>query len=105
MHIADNYHRIAAFIRGGGAGEHRLAAAHNHPAPPQNIPLHQLLAELSAAPRGLSPLADLADEQLDTVPPPDAARFCDGKRTLEQVLAGMLKHQGHQVDAVRAAAA
>ena len=104
-HIANTYQRIAAFIRGEGEGEYERAAARYHQANSQNIPLHQLLEELSAAQRGLSSLADLTDEHLDTVPPPDAARFCDGKRTLEQVLAGMLNHPGHQVDAVRAATA
>jgi hypothetical protein len=39
------------------------------------------------------------------VPPADQARFCDGQRTLEQVLSRMLKHQSHQIDALRAAIA
>ncbi|MBV8713036.1 MAG: hypothetical protein JOY56_14705 [Solirubrobacterales bacterium] len=42
-------------------------------------------------------------EQLDRVPAKDSFRFCDGERTLEQVLLGLLKHQDHQVQALRAA--
>lgn len=49
-------------------------------------------------------IAELADSQLDAIPPKDAFRFCDGQRTLEQVLAGLLKHQGHQLEALRSAA-
>jgi hypothetical protein len=29
-------------------------------------------------------------------------RFADGERTLEQILASLLKHQRHQVDALTA---
>ncbi len=105
LHIATTYQRIAAVMRGGGEGEHLLAVAHNHPAKLQDISLHQLLEELAAAQRALSPVADLTDEQLETVPPASSARFCDGQRTLEHVLTAMFKHLGHQVDAVRATAA
>jgi hypothetical protein len=30
-------------------------------------------------------------------------RFADGERTLQQILANLLKHQRHQVDALAAA--
>ena len=39
----------------------------------------------------------------DAIPPKDSFRFCDGERTLEQVLVALLKHQGHQVDAIETA--
>ena len=32
-------------------------------------------------------------------------RFCDGQRALEQVVTSLIKHQSHQVDAVKAALA
>ena len=43
--------------------------------------------------------------QLDAIPPDGSFRFCDGQRTLEQVLAGLLKHQAHQIEALRSALA
>ncbi len=69
----------------------------------ESVDLDGLLERLSAARDALSVLAELTDEQLDTVPPADSFRFCDGQRNLEQVVAGLLRHQSHQVDAVTAA--
>jgi len=100
---ARNYHRIASFIHGNDGSAHDRAGPHNHPPTTQNITLHQLLHELSTAQGALSLLADLTDERLDEVPPAGSARFCDGQRTLEQVVTAMLNHQRHQVDAIRAA--
>jgi hypothetical protein len=63
-----------------------------------------LLDELARRRAELGALADLTDGQLDGVPAAsEDMRFCDGRRTLEQVLGSALKHQGHQVDAIRAA--
>jgi hypothetical protein len=62
-----------------------------------------LLARLSAARDELTRIVELTDQELDTVPPKDSFRFCDGQRTLEQVLAGLMKHQEHQVQALAAA--
>ncbi len=45
----------------------------------------------------------MTDSQLDAIPPKDSFRFCDGQRSLEQVLASLLKHQAHQFDALKAA--
>jgi hypothetical protein len=60
----------------------------------------------SHAPRAtLGRLAELTDGQLDQVPPDGSFRFCDGQRTLEQVLASLLKHQAHHLDALRSAVA
>jgi hypothetical protein len=47
--------------------------------------------------------ADLTDEQLDAVPPGSRIRFSDGQRTVEQVVTSMLKHQSHQIEALKAA--
>jgi hypothetical protein len=71
----------------------------------QSVDLDDLLERLSASRDALVLLAELTDERLDTVPPAGSFRFCDGQRTLEQVVAGLLKHQGHQVDAIRATVA
>ncbi|MDQ6803445.1 MAG: hypothetical protein M3065_00440 [Actinomycetota bacterium] len=48
-------------------------------------------------------LGDLTDEQLDTVPPASDMKFCDGQRTLEQILTNLLNHQSHQLVALKAA--
>ncbi|MHB8693942.1 MAG: hypothetical protein ACYDHH_22105 [Solirubrobacteraceae bacterium] len=115
MHTADNYHWIAAFLNGlGGGGRHRLARLRHHHGADQhqddyysadNINLQTLLERLSAGRGALSALADLTDEQLDTVPPASEMRFCDGQRTLDQVVTSMLKHQSYQLDALKAASA
>jgi hypothetical protein len=68
-----------------------------------NVDLHDLLDLLSAGRDALSLLADLTDERLDTAPPTGSFRFCDGQRTLEHVVASLLNHQAHQIDALRAA--
>ena len=86
-HTAGNYGRIATFLAGDDA-----------PATSGD-----LLAQLSAARDQLKQIAELTDRELDAVPPKDSFRFCDGQRTLEQVVTGLLKHQGHQVQALTAA--
>lgn len=103
-HTANTYQQIAAFARGDSGAERNPAAANNHLGSKRTIPSHQLLEELSAAQRALAALAHLTDQELDTVPPAGSARFCDDNRTREQVLTAMLKHQGHQIKAIKAAA-
>jgi hypothetical protein len=67
------------------------------------VDLATVLSQLSASRESLSQIAELTDRQLDAIPPKDSFRFCDGQRTLEQVLASLLKHQSHQVAALTAA--
>lgn len=127
-HFADNYLRIAAFVRepareAGRPPVRRMRAAgllarHRPPAghgpgihqrdmtelyAADKVSLSELLERLRAARAALRQLAELTDEQLDAVPPATEMRFADGQRTLEQVIAGLLKHQRHQCDAVLAA--
>jgi hypothetical protein len=71
----------------------------------ENVDLDSLLERLTASQNALAVLAELTDEQLDSVPPAGSFRFCDGQRTLQQVVNGLLKHQGHQIDAMKAAVA
>jgi hypothetical protein len=110
-HAADNYQRIAAFVKtsdrmsaahapsghGPGAGQH----ANEYTA--DNIDPGAVITQLSASRDSLGRIAALTDGQLDVIPPKDSFRFCDGQRTLEQVIASLLKHQGHQLDALKAA--
>ena len=64
-----------------------------------------MVEQLSASRATFGRVAELTDSQLDAIPPGGSFRFCDGQRTLEQVLAALLKHQGHQVDSIRSAVA
>jgi hypothetical protein len=128
-HTADSYLRIAGFLQTtsqipvAGQPRHRIARllrARSHTPPrhgesahddgmhdgdyaTEHVDLAGLLERLSAGQDGLSLLADLTDEQLDTRPLSGSFRFCDGQRTLEQVVASLLNHQRHQIDAVKAA--
>ena len=108
----NNYHRIAGFLN-GDARQHRIArflhghGQGKHPGDysAENINLKTVLDRLTTGRVALSTLADLTDEQLDTIPPARDMKFCDGQRTLEQIVTNMLKHQNHQLDAMKAASA
>jgi hypothetical protein len=106
QHTADNYERIAAFIqtsdRMSGAHQPPQHGRHDDQHAADNVDLHALLEQLSVTRKALSRLAELTDSQLDAIPPAGGFRFCDGQRTLEKVLASLLKHQSHQVDTVNA---
>jgi len=114
MHTADNYHRIAGFLQGQRRGAHaRISKVlhrhgddkHQDNYRADNIELPALLERLSAGKAGLSMLADRTEAQLDTVPPASEMKFCDGLRTLQQVVTNLLNHQNHQLDALRTAIA
>lgn len=131
MHTADNYNRIAGFLQGNShtrqedarseRGRHRIPAfmrarghghdmhdsqsSHDRAYAAENVNLEGLLERLSAGQGALGLLAALTDQQLDVVPAASDMKFCDGQRTLEQILASLLNHQSHQIDALRAALA
>ena len=132
-HAADNYRQIATFVNASdqvsapqdqahpGArqaprllralGQSRADRAAHDPGAGQhddgytadNVDLGTLVKQLSAARDTLGRIAELSDCRLDAIAPKGSFRFCDGQRTLEQVLASLLKHQGHQVDALKTA--
>ena len=127
-HTADNYQRIAEFVQtsdrmSAAHGGHRIprflrALGHgpqddaNHGATEQDngytaesVNIDAVVEQLGASRVALGRIAELTDSQLDQVPPKDSFRFCDGQRTLEQVLAGLLKHQAHQLEALKTAVA
>ena len=103
-------HRIPRFLRaighgpadhaehGPGTGEY----ADSYSA--DTIDPGAVVDQLSSSRNTLGRIAELTDSQLDAIPPKDSFRFCDGQRTLEQVLASLLKHQSHQLDTLKAAA-
>lgn len=131
-HTADNYQRIASFLhttdrmsaahapdhRGGDRIPRFLRPLGHGPAdhagPPETgqhddqhtagtVDPGALVKQLAAARDILGHIAELTDGQLDVIAPKDSFRFCNGQRTLEQVLASLLKHQNHQLDALRSA--
>jgi hypothetical protein len=117
-HTADNYQLIARFLQASsqmpdahaGARQARRRAESGHAGGPDNsdytaekVDLRDLLERLSAGRDALSLLADMTDERLDNVPAAGSFRFCDGQRTLEQVVATLLNHQSHQTNAIKAA--
>jgi hypothetical protein len=131
-HTAENYGRIAAFLttnQGTSAshyptqrGGHRMprvlrprrhgpanqtsrrpAGEHDSPYSADNTDLAAVARELSNTRRAIGQIAELTDRELDAVPPEGIFRFCDGRRTLEHVLASLLNHQAHQLDALKAA--
>jgi hypothetical protein len=102
-HTIDNYHRIAGFLADRQhEGEHHQPGRHGEAYQDAELELGVLLARLAAARDALATIGQLSDEQLESVPPAGSMRFADGERTLEQIVASLLKHQRHQVDALTA---
>jgi hypothetical protein len=100
----DNYGRIAEFVGAvpDGGPQHQVSQ-HGQGHRAADVELEILLARLATAPDALARIAQLSDDQLDSVPSAGAMRFADGNRTLEQIVASLFKHQRHQVDAITAA--
>jgi len=98
-------HRIPRFLRAVGHGptHHRPRGGHTDRYTADKIDPAALIGQLSRTRDSLGRIAELTNRQLDAIPPKDGFRFCDGQRTFEQVLASLLKHQGHQIDALTAA--
>jgi hypothetical protein len=123
MHVAGNYRRIAMFaveaasVRTGDAGHSNGRSAPSPPPratrgrpshdalPNDRIDRRGILESLRVASTAVAQIAELSDPQLNCVPAADGMRFCDGRRSLDQILTAMLKHQEHQVRALGAAAA
>jgi hypothetical protein len=114
---ASSGHRLARFRRafghrppdhtahGAGAheGQHN-AGSHGTQYTAGALDRGALLSALVATREALQSVGKLTDAQLAAVPPDGSFRFCDGKRTLDDVLASLLKHQQHQLAALAAAA-
>jgi hypothetical protein len=127
-HIARNYRRIAGFVAeqrdadpvcvGRPRGGRRITApigeashvggdrprTHSHIPGAAEVDRDALLHDLERGRDDLSILAGLSDDQLDSVPDANEdMRFCDGSRSLEQILRGAFRHQQHQIEAIRSA--
>jgi hypothetical protein len=83
--------------------ESRQHGGHGETYAAEDVGLEAVLEQLEVSRDGLAQVAELTDTQLDVSPPAGSFRFCDGKRNLEQVLAGLLKHQRRQIDVLTAA--
>ena len=129
QHAADNYTRIATFVaatarisdarsaRLDGATDPRALQAagsrsgrHDQGGPAAGQPpLYSagnfnrtaVIEQLSATSVAFKRIAELSDRELDTVPANGSFRFCNGQRTLEGVLTGLLNHQRHQLEALK----
>jgi len=106
-HMAQGYHFLGRFLQAEGyvsgppstGNKH----SHDHGHAPEALPDIRDRLTGGKAPIGL--LADLTDEQLDSVPPAGSSRFSDGSRTLEQVVDAAIAHQAaHLVTLQRAVA-
>jgi hypothetical protein len=122
-HTADNYVRIAGFIAGDATASpshstHRsfrsIASRFGRHGRGEHGPwMHGpgagtadragVLDRLSKGREAMRVVAELTDEQLDSVPPASDMKFCDGQRTLEQIVTNLLNHQSHQLDALKGA--
>lgn len=103
-HTTDNYHRIWQFVSAlGDTGERHHSGQHGQEYRASEVELAVLLVRLRSARDALATLGRLSNEQMDSVPPAGEMKFADGERTLEQIIASLLKHQRHQVDALAAA--
>jgi hypothetical protein len=94
-HVADVYVQVAGFATAGTP----VLRQHQGPHHPHaaGTPVDE---RMKAARAAVGQLGLLTDAQLDAVPAEGSMRFCDGRRTLEDVMAGVIRHQRHHVDAV-----
>src|SRR5215213_10495973 len=95
-HMAQGYHFLGKFLQADGyvpgspaTGNrkgcgHRYRPGHGRTFPSAALP--DVVDRLAAGKAPIGLLADLTDEQLDSVPPAESSRFSDGSRTLKQVI-------------------
>lgn len=107
-HVAEGYHHLGRFLQAGGyvPGAVTEGKRHEHGHAPTDAPgLPSLLERLAGGTVPISLLADLTDEQLDSVPEARSSRFSDGRRTLEQVIDAVIAHQAAHLATLKRAVA
>lgn len=104
-HTADNYQRIADFVQTSDRMSGAHQPRHGNGYSSDRIDLGAVVEQLTDSRNTLGRIAELTDSQLAAIPPEGSFRFCDGQRSTEQVLESLVKHQGHQVQALRTALA
>ena len=114
-HMSQGYRFLGKFLQADGyvaespatgnrkGRGHRYRLGHGRTFPPAVLPDMVDRLTGSKAPIGL--LADLTDEQLDSVPPAGSSRFSDGRRTLEQVIDKVIAHQAPHLMTLKRAVA
>ncbi len=114
-HMAQGYHFLGKFLQAEGyvpgspatgnrrGRGHRYRPGHGRTFPPAALP--DVVDRLTGAKAPIGLLADLTDEQLDSVPPAGSSRFSDGSRTLEQVIDEVIAHQAAQLVRLKRAVA
>jgi hypothetical protein len=94
-HMAEGYHHLGRFLQAAGYVPGPPATGnnhgHDHGRAPEALPEMRDRLTGGRAPIGL--LAELSNEQLDSLPPAGSSRFSDGRRTLEQVIDAVIAHQ------------
>jgi hypothetical protein len=99
--LAEGYDRLGRFLQ---AADYlpQVTSAHDQVDPVPGT-LSGLRNRLAAAMASAGLLADLTDEQLDSVPDGRSSRFSDGRRTLAQVLDAAMAHQAEHLTALKRA--
>jgi hypothetical protein len=101
-----SYEQIAEFVTAARTGTApRRADRHRELHSATTTTVDALVARLAATREALTRIAELSDDELDSVPDAGDMKFADGSRMFEQIIASLLRHQRHQVDALTAAAA
>jgi hypothetical protein len=105
-HMADGYEHLGRLLKTAGyvPGSPTTAGYHGHDPARTPEALPDLRARLVGGKARIALLADLTDEQLDSVPPA-AGLFSDGRRTLEQVIEAVIAHQAGHFATLRRAVA
>jgi len=103
-HMAEGYHYLGRFLRAAGyvAGLPAAGGSHGRGSVPA---LPDMLDRLACGRVPIGLLADLTDEQLDSVPPAGSSRFSNGRRILEQVINAVIAHQAAHLATLRLAVA
>ena len=103
-HIAEGYHFLVRFLTSAGHVPGRPPGGSIHGRGPEVAP-PSLRARLAEARIEVGIIANLTDQQLDSVPPPKSSRFSNGRRTLEQLIEEVINHQEQHLNDLKSALA
>ena len=103
-HIAEGYHFLVRFLTSAGHVPGRPAGGNIHGRGPE-LALPSLRTRLAEARTEVGIIANLADQQLDSVPPPKSSRFSNGRRSLEQLIEEVIVHQAQHLNDLKSALA
>lgn len=81
------------------SGDVLVSMQESHGHAPEALP--DVRDRLTGGKAPISLLADLTDEQLDTVPPAGSSPFSDGSRTLNRVIDAVIAHQAAHLSTLK----